>query len=578
MQKFTHYILFIIIISLLSACSKKSNVMTKLDEADSVIEENCDSAYSILKGISNDINDMPENAKMKYYLILANAQNKLIIPMVSDSVFHEVVDYYDHKGNANEQLKAHYLLGCIYRDMKEAPVALQCYYDAVEKADTLDKNCDYLTLMSVWGQIAVLQDIQSMPKEELKAWEMYSKYAEKIGNTYEYIRGFDLSTMAYALLGDTAKIIDMTHQLFKMYKDYGFEEEAYSVYPPLYDILLSQGKYDEANKYIIDYETKSGKIKDGEVTEPARELYYQSKGNYYYGVNKLDSAEIFFRKLLRHKEYKYNAYRGLFKVYAGKQITDSILKFTDLQEKAWDEVIAENRIQAMHQVASMYDYSRYQRIAEEKRNEAKFNALLLIFAIFVFIVIVTIILIIYRRYKATKTAEIETLNSNYEKTKTEYVQAVDSLAEQKDVFEQFKKEKESEVEELKSKYDNLKSKDDEVALQNTDFMISVRNIMSPTSTKKFLSNTDLDELLTLVRQYLPRFFCEITNEDKLSQQELFVCILLRLNFSGKEISVLLNTSSSGIANAKKRANEKLFGMSHANMLLTNLKNMGTDDV
>lgn len=563
---------------LLSACSNTSEVMTNLDEADRVIEEKCDSSYSILCGLSDKVDAMPTEAKMKYYLILANAQNKMILPMVSDSIFHEVVDYYDHNGNTNEQVKAHYLLGCIYRDMKEAPVALQCYYDAVEKADTLDKDCDYLTLMSIWGQIAVLQDNQYMPEEELKAWEMYSKYANKIGDTYEYIRGYDLSTMAYSLLGDTAKIIDMTHQLFKMYKDYGFEEEAYSVYPPLFDILINRGEYAEANRYITDYETKSGKVKDGEVTEPARELYYQSKGNYYCGVNKLDSAEIFFRKLLRYKEYRYNAYRGLFKVYAERQMTDSILKFTQLQEESWNEVIAANRIQAMHQVASMYDYSRYQRIAEEKRNEAKFNALLLVFAIFLFIVIVTVILFIYRRYKAIKTAEIEVLNTNYEKTKTDYVQAVDSLAEQKDVFEQFKKEKESEVEELKSKYDDLKSKDDEVALQNTAFMAAARDIMNPTSTKKYLSNADLDELLSLVRQYLPRFFSEITSDDKLSQQELFVCILLRLNFSGKEISVLLNTSSSGIANAKKRANEKLFGMSHANMLITNLKNMGTEDV
>lgn len=30
----------------------------------------------------------------------------------------------------NEKMEAHYLLGCIYRDMKEAPKAMQCYQDA----------------------------------------------------------------------------------------------------------------------------------------------------------------------------------------------------------------------------------------------------------------------------------------------------------------------------------------------------------------------------------------------------------------------------------------------------------------
>lgn len=36
----------------------------------------------------------------------------------------------------NEKMEAHYILGCIYRDMKEAPKAMQCYQDAVKSVDT----------------------------------------------------------------------------------------------------------------------------------------------------------------------------------------------------------------------------------------------------------------------------------------------------------------------------------------------------------------------------------------------------------------------------------------------------------
>ena len=36
----------------------------------------------------------------------------------------------------NEKMEAHYLLGCIYCDMKKAPKAMQCYQDAVESVDT----------------------------------------------------------------------------------------------------------------------------------------------------------------------------------------------------------------------------------------------------------------------------------------------------------------------------------------------------------------------------------------------------------------------------------------------------------
>lgn len=36
----------------------------------------------------------------------------------------------------NEKMEAHYLLRCIYCDMKEAPKAMQCYQDALKSVDT----------------------------------------------------------------------------------------------------------------------------------------------------------------------------------------------------------------------------------------------------------------------------------------------------------------------------------------------------------------------------------------------------------------------------------------------------------
>lgn len=37
------------------------------------------------------------------------------------------VEHFDTYGSANERIRAHYLLGCAYRDMGEAPLALESY-------------------------------------------------------------------------------------------------------------------------------------------------------------------------------------------------------------------------------------------------------------------------------------------------------------------------------------------------------------------------------------------------------------------------------------------------------------------
>lgn len=59
----------------------------------------------------------------KYHRLLSEAeeQNSNYIPFTTDSAMLDVVDFYDSHGNANERMKAHYLLGCVYRDLGEAP-------------------------------------------------------------------------------------------------------------------------------------------------------------------------------------------------------------------------------------------------------------------------------------------------------------------------------------------------------------------------------------------------------------------------------------------------------------------------
>ena len=100
---------------------------------------------------------------MRHELLRAKAMNKAYVDFTvggdlqsPDSVMRVVADYYDRHGTPNERMEAHYLLGCTYRDMGEAPRAIDCYLDAAACADTTAKNCDYYTLASIYAQMAKL--------------------------------------------------------------------------------------------------------------------------------------------------------------------------------------------------------------------------------------------------------------------------------------------------------------------------------------------------------------------------------------------------------------------------------------
>ena len=108
-----------------------------------------------------------ERRNMERLLAEADSMNRNYINFTTDSVMLAVVDYYDRCGTPNERMKAHYLLGCVYRDLEEAPKALASFHDAVNYADTMSTDCNLALLSRIHGQIATLLLNMQLPYEAL---------------------------------------------------------------------------------------------------------------------------------------------------------------------------------------------------------------------------------------------------------------------------------------------------------------------------------------------------------------------------------------------------------------------------
>ena len=159
---------------------------------------------------------------MRCLLLLAKAQNKVYATMPTDSIFEEVVAYYDRHGSSNDQVLAHYLHGCISRDLNDAPKALERFMEAVALADTTASDCDYATLYGVYGQMATLFFRQNLPREEIQALEKAKEYSLKAGNILNYIKCIELQVRPYYTLDDTAAIIRTTYQARDLYLKNGY--------------------------------------------------------------------------------------------------------------------------------------------------------------------------------------------------------------------------------------------------------------------------------------------------------------------------------------------------------------------
>ena len=177
---------------------------------------------------------------MHEVLMQAKAQNESYEPFTTDSTMQRVVDYYDSHGSANEQMLAHYLLGCVYRDLGDAPRALECYYDAVCKADTTDADCDFQRLSRIYGQMADLFHAQRSPQfekeAELNAIHMAWKAKDTLAalNFYAHLAG------VYRMTENLDSALYISQDACRLFIEYGHEKYAYGFLPNQIAIYLDK--------------------------------------------------------------------------------------------------------------------------------------------------------------------------------------------------------------------------------------------------------------------------------------------------------------------------------------------------
>ena len=527
---------------------------------------------------------------MHLELLHARAMNQDYVLFTTDSVMKEVVAYYDRYGTCHDRVEAHYLLGCAYRDMGEAPQALQCYQDAVELADT---TVDCRLLIKVYGQMAEIFDAQNLPGDELSAMQKILHYARIGHDSLMYIRTLELMTKPYYKLGDTTKVVQTIWETHRLYTEIGDEKQAAGAFATLAHILVKRGQMEEADSLLKEYETKTGLFDSHGNIATTHEMYYYIKGNYFLQAGKTDSAETFFRKLLPN-HYPADAYRGLLAVYQNRKDLDSVSKYAQLFEAAIDSLNNTRSIEAVHQMAELYNYHRFQQKADmEALAATKARNLANIFVVLIVLISITACAF-FIWFRKSKQGELDKISKeclvvsgllakarmelNEERRASEKNTAVaQSLDRLENEMQEKLEEKTNEVKELENKLQQLeehyRSATHLASMETKKNSEAVKVIRKRAEWKHGSTLPSADEWIKLTNQFrldFPYHYATLTQGKKLATMELRTCILLLLDFKEGEIAVLLDVKPQRVTNIKKRSNMKLFGDNSATTLTSNI--------
>ncbi|MBR0165904.1 MAG: hypothetical protein IJQ13_03385 [Prevotella sp.] len=499
----------------------------------------------------------------------AERQNAAFDSITNIDSLQMAADYLDRHGTPNEQVRAHYLLGCAYRDAAEAPKALEAYHDAADRADTTRADCDFGLLMRLHAQMAELFYQQLLPYEMIEALGSQKRYAQRIGDKKANINAMERSANAYYLLDRPDSIIPIRMKASEQYLQCGYAEEAAQALGPVISLLIDRGDTAEAKRCIDRYETSSSFFRDGEPIS-RKVFHYYSKGRYFLAEGKTDSAQLLFRRLLlpeRTPNLQEAGLRGLYLLYRQTGQRDSMTKYAELCYNQMTHSLAASNSDNLRHMQSLYNYSRSQKQAQEMTDKAHRQALTIYAAIVLTTALLLIVVLLWQYYHRKRRA----LQAQYNHEQANLQKALNELNKLKEIVEvkdsridELVVEKESDVyshqEQIRQLEEKLKirrSKDVNEQLMASPVYRHFKEVA--TKPKSQITSKDWHDLQDLIDEMIPGFYARMNSQrQSLSVSDYQICMLVRLFFSPKDISNLTGNSPSGISMKRTRLLQRVF--------------------
>jgi hypothetical protein len=504
-----------------------------------------------------------DRMRMRAGLDSINVRNRNGQPFAVNEV-QPYVDFFDEHGTPNDRLLAHYLLGLAYSDHGEAPMALRCYQDAIDCADTLSADCDYGQLARVYGQMGNIFYYQGLYRKQLECQQNAMRFAWIGEDTLASLMSYEQEGFAYLGLKDTAAAMLVVEDIAKKYTELGYTSDAAIALGGNIRPLIENGNYIKAKDYMTIYEAQSGRFDASGNIEHGREVYYNMKGFYYLYINKLDSAEYYFRKELRDGKDLNNQHggaKGLSELYQILNMSDSMAKYYRYAYAMNDSVYAQKTTKEVKRLQAMYDYTRNQEIARKKSEEARQNKerLRLLFTLFIGFVI-TIVILAYKFIRKRRDGLVLYMQSLEELKLLRAEKA--ALCQHKEEYCQILLEKDKKIDYLEQRVKKY-GKQVYFKTANAERCLKESPVYKDFEKKaihgQYLVEEDWKKIKILVSEYLPSFDDFLaTNLHRLKGCEYQIMILLRLHFKPVDIAGMIGLSKSQISQNCTEIMKKIF--------------------
>lgn len=536
--------------------------------ADSLASACPDSAVSLLKSIAGTMQDEPEATRMYYRLLCIKANDKAYIEHTSDSLILPVLHYYLEKDDERHLPEAYYYAGRVYRDLGDAPQALEYFEKALE---ALPEEGKYPLKGKIYSQMGMLFLYQGLYNEALDVFKKRHicnvELKDSVGMVYTLRDMAD----AYRNINKEDSSIYYYREAYNWGKKLQRQDLTNMIQSQIASLYIYLGKYDLAKKALQDALT--------DIERPNKSGIYSIAAELYHKIGMIDSATYYYKALLGFGTVytKEAAHRSLAEIAMAAGNSRLAMQHIQAYLRCNDSVQKITYTESLHQMHSLYNYQLREKENNRLKDENQKKADYILYGLTVFIVSIALFFA-YHQYNKRKNQQLkyqlqraeQIKEENYRKSQQfieENKMRIQKLEEELNhvnvANEILRKEIQDQKELLhqetrRAEIEQGKREQAQKALSGSDIYRLLKTRLLDPQGRIFVTTEEWQIMEDTLKETCPGFFEKLSEIYTFNEFQLRVCMLIKAHFSPSEIAKLTERPKETITSTRRRLYAQIF--------------------
>lgn len=555
------YKLFTACLCLLTACYGKhvpEPPMSALSRAEVLVWEYPDSALALLGTL--DISEKEEYRYALRNLLHTQAQSLKKRPFTSDSTIQAALRYFGNEKDTYRKAMAWFYAGQVYADLRRPVEAVDAYIRAKEyAAETADHRLQYHICLN-HGWLCLNQGALDEARTLFDTARLHAEYTENdkykilslnhIGRYYAFKAEYDSAAFQMEEALNIARRIDDPKSLDHILNDIAI----------VYD---RQGRYTLAIRYL----NESIAISEREGYDVPYSSYH-NLGDIYRMMEMPDSSVYYFDKALETKDIGLlqSCYFSLWHLYEGNSYLEDALHFNKLFWFYTDSIEKTTHYKEVVDLHTRTAAQQLQVTNQQLQMSADRIERVMWIGLIMALLLFSLLIYYYQRKLFRQELLLQAEKRQLEKREQEHQQAS---------LQAMQEELLRENQELDNHLDQLKQKETDritysrMVEQNQmlhskinrlvrELFKRIKFISSLKSAPKRLTKEEERAIKMETNRIFSGFIDELPKQyPVLTDDDIVICCLIKLEFSTSTISEMMGISPGSITKRKRRIKEKM---------------------